>query len=130
MEGDSRLIYSQCQNGQGGDITDDRLPKAEFWWAGGGAEAKGKKSLDSLGYHFRCSFKNCLLLDYSFFFDLFLCLDSFGAGCLIILLDGLQEPELGWRAGGGGTLGRFSNYLDSKSRFFPLNRLWGPPLTI
>ena len=118
------VVCAMCcqyhQNVQGGDITDDRLPKAEFWWAGGGAEAKGKKSLDPLGSHFRCSFKNCLLLDYSFFVDLFLCLDSFGAGYLIILLDGLQEPELGWRAGGGGTLGRFSNDLDSKSRFFSL----------
>ena len=37
---------------------------------------------------------------------------------LIILLDGLQEPELSWRAGGGGTLGR------STHQYHPLSTLY------
>ena len=36
-------IVPNCENGQGGDIADDRLPKAEPWWADRGAEAEGKK---------------------------------------------------------------------------------------
>ena len=39
----SRQHCPQCENGQGGDIADDRLPKAEPWWADRGAEAEGKK---------------------------------------------------------------------------------------
>ena len=47
----------------------------------------------------------------------FSCMDLVGPS-LIILLDGLQEPELSWRAGGGGTLGRFTHHFDSKSKSF------------
>ena len=45
MEGGFTSILNcrQCENGQGGDIADDRLPKAELWWADRGAEAEGKK---------------------------------------------------------------------------------------
>ena len=111
----------QSESGQGGDIADDRLPKAELWWADRGAEAEGKKEA-VLENHFGSSSKKqkCLSLDFFFCFCLFrawICLEP----SLIILLDGLQEPELSWRAGGGGTLGRFTpdqNHFNSKSKSF------------
>ena len=55
------------QNVQGGDITDDGLPKAELWWAGRGAEAEGEKSFDLilepvLDSHFKKD--NCQLFGF------------------------------------------------------------------
>ena len=50
LEGDYTTCHTchfHCQNGQGGDLEDDRLPKTELWWAADrGAEAKGKKKAD------------------------------------------------------------------------------------
>ena len=93
---------------QGWDIKDDRLPEAELR-PNRGAEAEGKNNfsfnIDRIMLNANSDRRPSRSLDLS----------------QIIWLDGLQEPEFGWRAGGGGTLGRwgssFFNEVDSTLRF-------------